>query len=387
MSAALVQRISVPFEYPVAFTRDALDEHNATLVDLIAWREPTRRHRALFVVDDGVAAGWPELPAQIERYAARFADRLELSAPPMVVQGGEACKNDGGPTAAMQASLDRLGMDRQSFVVAIGGGALLDMAGYAAATAHRGVRMVRLPTTVLSQGDSGVGVKNGINAFGKKNFLGTFAPPFGVVLDGRFLETLSRRDMVAGMSEAVKVSLIRDREFFEWIEERVHELAQCAPAAVERLVRRSAELHLAHIAGGGDPFEMGSARPLDFGHWAAHKLESLTTHRLRHGEAVAVGMAIDTLYSVSVGLCAPALAERVLSVLRALGLPTWDDALSESVGGRRRVLDGLTEFREHLGGELTVTLLADVGRGVEVHEMQEPLVLAAIDRLREEAGR
>ncbi|WP_437642504.1 3-dehydroquinate synthase [Sorangium sp. So ce854] len=387
-----VQRIAVPFEYPVYFTEGVFSPSNDDLASAIAAREPRRRHRVLPVIDGGVAAAWPSLAEDIARYVDAHAERLSLAAEPIVVPGGEAAKNDAAATAALQARLDALGMDRQSFVMIVGGGAVLDMAGYAAATVHRGVRVVRIPTTVLAQADSGVGVKNGVNAFGKKNLLGTFAPPFAVLIDPRFLETLSLRDKVAGMAEAVKVALIRDARLFSWLTERAPALASGSPAPLAELVRRSAEIHLQHIATAGDPFELGSARPLDFGHWAAHKLESLTRHRLRHGEAVAIGIALDTVYAALAGLCSEATAAAVLATLEALGFALWDDALALTRGAGERgerlcVLDGLDEFREHLGGELTVTLLEDVGRAREVHAMEERHIVAAIARLRERAGR
>lgn len=384
-----VQRIAVPFEYPVYFTEGVFSPGNDDLASAIASREPGRRHRVLPVIDGGVAAAWPSLSEDIARYVGAHAARLSLVAEPIVVPGGEAAKNDGAATAALQERLDALGMDRQSFVMIVGGGAVLDMAGYAAATVHRGVRVVRIPTTVLAQADSGVGVKNGINAFGKKNLLGTFAPPFAVIIDARFLETLPLRDKVAGMAEAVKVALIRDPGLFSWLTSRAPALASGELAPLAELVRRSAEIHLQHIASAGDPFEFGSARPLDFGHWAAHKLESLTRHRLRHGEAVAIGIAIDTLYAALAGLCSEATAAAVLTTLEALGFVLWDDALTltHPGSGRLCVLDGLAEFREHLGGELTVTLLEGVGRAREVHEMDERHIVAAIERLRERAAR
>jgi 3-dehydroquinate synthase len=140
------------------------------------------------------------------------------------------------------------------------------------------------------------------------------------------------------------------------------------------------------IAHGGDPFETGSARPLDFGHWAAHKLEMLTRHALRHGEAVAIGMALDTRYSALAGLLPDADADRVHRLLAGLGFRLWDDALDLwDANDRRRVLAGLGEFQEHLGGELTVTLLEGIGRGVEVHEMHAPLVEGAVRWLKAQA--
>ena len=232
-----------------------------------------------------------------------------------------------------------------------------------------------------------VGVKNGVNAYGKKNFWGTFAPPFAVLNDPEFLGSLSVRDRIAGMAEAVKVALVRDPEFFVWIEQHARALADGDAQALERLVQRSAELHLRHIATAGDPFELGSARPLDFGHWAAHKLENMTHYELRHGEAVAIGMALDSMYAARVGLCSAEVAERITRVLLELGFSLWHPALlARTPEGKLAVLAGLEDFREHLGGDLTITLLSDVGVGLEVHEMQEPLVANLIEELARSRG-
>jgi 3-dehydroquinate synthase len=383
-----LQKITVPYEYPVYFTTDVFARENVDLVEAISRKEPSRRHRVCVVVERAVAEAWPRLADGIAGYVEAHRDRLELAAAPWVVEGGEAAKNDPTGLAGLQRRLYDVRLDRQSFAVLVGGGALLDVAGYAAGTVHRGVRIVRLPTTVLAQADSGVGVKSGVNAFGVKNFLGAFAPPFAVLNDTRFLETLGRRDTIAGMAEAVKVGLIRDPEFFHWLERHVRALAAREPAPLAELIRRSAQLHLDHIATSGDPFELGSARPLDFGHWAAHKLESLTGHRLRHGEAVAIGIALDTIYSAEAGLLAPSAVEPILRLLEGLGLRLWDDTLEPGPAGAGRppLLEGLAEFREHLGGELTITLLAGIGRGVEVHDIREALVVQALAHLRRRSG-
>jgi 3-dehydroquinate synthase len=372
------QRVSAAFVYPVTFTREAFAPANGALLEALTEREPGRVHRALVVVDQGLAEGQPDLLHRITEYFAAHAGRISLAAPPRVVVGGEAVKTAPAHLAEMLQVLHDLRLDRHSFVVAVGGGAVLDMVGYAAAITHRGVRVVRLPTTVLAQADSGVGVKNGVNAFGKKNYLGTFAPPYAVIMDEQLLESLSARDRIAGMAEAVKIALVRDADLFAWLGRRADALHRADdPADLRHLVRRSAELHLHHIATSGDPFELGSARPLDFGHWAAHKLETLTAHRLRHGEAVAIGMALDALYSAAVGLCEPSLAAEVLGTLERLGFRLWDDELDS-----RALLDGLDEFREHLGGELTVTLLERAGCGREVHELRRELIEQARDTLR-----
>jgi 3-dehydroquinate synthase len=304
-----------------------------------------------------------------------------------VIEGGERTKNSYFHVSEIHSQIDRYHIDRHSYMIAAGGGALLDMAGLAAATAHRGVRHIRLPSTTLSQADSGVGVKNGINAFGKKNFIGTFAPPFAVINDFDLLTSLSPRDKRAGYVEAVKVALIRDRAFFEEIEGNLRSLNQFEPAAMQRLIYRCAELHLDHIATAGDPFECGSARPLDFGHWAAHKLEQMSEFKIRHGEAVAIGIALDTIYSRNAGFLEPVSATRVLSLLENLGFNLYANELSHADSANiPLVLAGLQEFREHLGGELTITLLKDIGKGIEVHEVEVSLVLKGIQELQQRAA-
>jgi 3-dehydroquinate synthase len=278
--------------------------------------------------------------------------------------------------------INECGIDRQSIVAVIGGGAVLDMVSFAAAIAHRSVRVVRFPTTTLAQGDSGIAVKNSVNLFGKKNFLGTFVPPFAVINDAEALRSLSLRDKIAGVSEAVKVALLKSPSLYRYLELNVQRIAAGDIEVLSTLCEQSAHLHLRHICTNGDPFELGSARPLDFGHWAAHKLESMTNFRLRHGEAVAIGMAIDLTYSEQIGHLDRATLQRVLRLLERMGFRLWDDALAErDADGRRRVLSGLREFREHLGGRLHVTLLRGLGDGFDVNEMDESTLEAVLNRL------
>jgi 3-dehydroquinate synthase len=372
----------------VYFTRAAWDPNNLAFVDAVRRLEPTRRHRALVIIDDQVALGQPRLVAAIERYFDAHRDSLELAAPPVLICGGEASKNDMAHTLSVLSRINDAGIDRQSFVVVIGGGAVLDVVSFAAAIAHRGVRIIRFPTTVLSQGDSGIAVKNSVNLFGKKNFLGTFVPPFAVINDGEAFISLSHRDKIAGVSEAVKVALLKSPAFYRYLEVNVARIASGDIDVLADVAQQSAEFHLQHICTNGDPFELGSARPLDFGHWAAHKLESLTNFGLRHGEAVAIGMALDLAYSEIQGHLDRMTLERILRLLEGLGLRLWDDALLEQeADGRRRVLRGLREFREHLGGRLHVTLLRGIGDAFDVHEMDEGAVDAAVSFLEQRASR
>jgi 3-dehydroquinate synthase len=382
-SAVYLQSFSVRYEYPVCFTEHLFARDNPVFRDTLARREPERRHRFVAFIDSNVAASFPSLAHDIAGYAGLHAETMEIVAHPELVPGGEQVKNDPALLTRLQHRLVDLGVDRHAFVVGIGGGAFLDLIGYVASSTHRGIRHIRVPTTVLAQNDSGVGVKNGINAFGVKNLLGSFAPPFAVLNDSDFLRTLQPRDKIAGIAEAVKVALIRDRVFFHWLEANADALRACEADAMSHMIRRCAELHMRQIAHGGDPFETGSARPLDYGHWSAHKLEALTAHELRHGEAVAIGLALDTRYSVQVGMLAAGGEDRVHALLKRLGFHLWHPALeSRDNEGHWQLLRGLEEFREHLGGDLTITLLRDIGVGEEVHQMDSHEIRRALVWLR-----
>jgi 3-dehydroquinate synthase len=201
------------------------------------------------------------------------------------------------------------------------------------------------------------------------------------------LATLSNQDKRAGYSEAVKVACIRDAAFFESLEREATRLCRFEPEAMRRMVRRCAELHLDHIANSGDPFEFGSARPLDFGHWSAHKLEQLTNFKISHGGAVAIGIALDVTYSKRMGFLDPRSAERVLRLLEALGFELFAPELL--MPGRRHeplVLAGIEEFREHLGGELSLTLLREIGRSFEAHELNTAAVVDSLHELQKRSA-
>lgn len=380
------QAVQVSFRYPVHFTTGLFRPENALLRDLLRAGADGRAPKVLCIVDHEVAAHHPALVREVAAYFDIMGETVDLAAPPLIVEGGEQVKNEPVQVTAIHRAIHEFGIDRHAYIIAIGGGALLDMAGYAAATAHRGVRLIRVPTTVLSQNDSGVGVKNSVNAFGKKNFLGTFAPPYAVLNDSAFLTTLSDRDWRAGISEAIKVALLKDLAFFTYLEENAAALVARDLEAMAWLVFRCAELHLEHIATSGDPFETGSSRPLDFGHWAAHKLEQLSHYELRHGEAVAIGLALDATYAHLSGLLAEEDWQRIIGLIRSVGLPHFAPELETmTADGRHAVLLGLDEFREHLGGQLTIMLLRAIGQGIEVHEMDETLILASIAHLRADA--
>ena len=195
------------------------DLNNPILIDLLKAANPENRQVKVGVVmDSGFSQCHQGLDKTIEKYFQQSAN-INLASEPLIVSGGEEAKNSMDDFLKTLSLINDGKIDRHSFLIGIGGGAVLDMVGFAAAVGHRGIRHIRIPTTVLSQNDSGVGVKNGINFFGKKNFLGTFSPPFSVINDIHFLSTLTERDWISGISEAVKVALIKNKDFYQWLRE------------------------------------------------------------------------------------------------------------------------------------------------------------------------
>lgn len=369
------QEFKVSYQYPVYFTAHLFHPDNTVLRDFLTGQSSFQK-KVFFVLDGGMAAHYPHLEEMIRTYIGTVP-AVNMAGPLLFVPGGEEVKNEEGYARKVVEAVNDYGIDRHSFIIAVGGGSVLDMAGYAAAVSHRGIRLVRIPTTVLSQNDSGVGVKNGINHFGKKNFLGTFSPPAAVLNDISFLHTLDDRNWRSGISEAVKVALIKDAIFFEWLEDHADRLVSREEDAMAELVYRCASLHLDHIAS-GDPFESGSSRPLDFGHWSAHKLEQLSGFSILHGEAVAMGIALDVLYSREIGWLEQKEAERILALLPALHLELFHPLMEDP-----DLLRGLEEFREHLGGELTIMLLRGAGKGENIHTIDRALMQHCIQLLKE----
>lgn len=377
------QSFDVHFAYPVIFTRNLFASENPVLGDTFARGTPSGPARALVLVDAGVAAAAPGL---VDRIAAHFAarpDRMTLVRAPQTVPGGERCKNSLQVAGDLLALFALHKMDRHSYVVAVGGGGVLDAVGFGAALFHRGLRLIRVPTTVLAQNDAGIGVKNAVNFMGAKNLIGSFAPPFAVLNDLAFLDALPQQAWIDGVAEAFKVAIIKDAAFFGRLCELAPRLAARDAAAMEETVVRCAELHLDHIRTNGDPFEFGRARPLDFGHWSAHKLERMSSYAMSHGAAVATGIALDSCYAVSKGWLEDADCARICAGLSATGFQLWSDLLEARVAdGSLEVLRGLADFREHLGGELCVTMPKGIGAKFEIHEMDPKDVERAIANLK-----
>ncbi|MEM1212409.1 MAG: 3-dehydroquinate synthase [Planctomycetota bacterium] len=371
--------LDIPLRFPhrVAFTERAFEPGNPLLADILTplvASDPDAPSKVLVVVDQSVAHAFPALQPDLTAYLQ--SHQVPTPVAFRTLPGGEAVKSDLSNLESLLADLQRHALCRHSVVLAIGGGAVLDTVGFATAVTHRGLRLVRMPTTTLAQGDSGVGVKNAVNMFGSKNLIGTFAVPHAVLNDREFLTALPDAAWRDGLAEVVKVAILKDPDLFDTVETRADALARREPGSDAGLWERSAELHLRHIAEGGDPFEMTSARPLDFGHWSAHKLEELSNHELSHGHAVAIGLALDTHLAAELDLLPLTTADRITTLLARLGFPLHHPLLQHP-----ELPDGLEAFRQHLGGQLTLTLPVAIGEPVEIHEVSGEALQRALAKL------
>ena len=250
----------------------------------------------------------------------------------------------------VSAIYDRLighGMERLSPVVALGGGVIGDMAGFAAATYLRGVPLIQVPTTLLSQVDSSVGGKTAVNLPAGKNLIGAFYQPKAVFIDPDTLKTLEERDIRAGLAEAVKYGVIRDKEFFEFLEANSGALFKFG-IELTRTIETSCKVKAGVVA--EDETEKGLRGILNFGHTFGHAIEKAAGYgALRHGEAVAIGMALAARLSVRLGHCEKGLDERVCALLTSLGLPvslpeTAADALIAAMRHDKKVAGGAMRF-------------------------------------------
>ncbi|MDY0222292.1 MAG: 3-dehydroquinate synthase [Desulfobacterium sp.] len=363
-------RFDQSYHFPVYFTRDLFSATNPLLIDTLAVKNQSQPRKIMVMIDDGVTRENPRLLNDIALWFEHHRDLVCPAWEPVIFPGGEQVKNSWGHVHRATKAMDDSGIDRHGVVIALGGGALIDMVGFSASIFHRGIQLVRVPTTTLAQNDAGIGVKNGINQYGRKNCIGTFYLPAAVINDYRFLETLPFEHFIGGVAEAFKIALIRDKSFFLFLEENCALLKQRDSKAIEESIERCARLHIDHISHSGDAFETGSSRPLDYGHWSAHKLEMLSGFTMGHGQAVSIGIALDSYYAWQLSLISRGDFDRIITALVNCGLPVWSRYLATTDGaGRLEIENGLEEFRQHLGGRLTFTMPDGIGQTCEHHAM------------------
>ncbi len=371
--------LNVSFPYRVCTTDKLFAPENRDLASLL---EGGPGVRCLTFIEEAASLAMPELGTAVAAWFSKTMKDVDFRQL-ITLPGGEQTKLSMSVWEKALTFIQKENIDRHSYILAIGGGAFLDVVGFAAATAHRGIRLIRIPTTTLGQADSGVGVKNGINFRGEKNYLGTFTVPWATINDKSLLIRQPEHLKRAGLSEIVKVAVISDASFFQWLEDHAEELSQLEPDTLAQAVEQSALLHARHIVESGDPFEQGSSRPLDFGHWSAHELEALSEYSISHATAVAIGMHLDIAYSVAKGWMPAASGQRVVDLLAKLGLPVSSPTLGLRRGPNYAVLSGLEHFRQHLGGNLTLLMLKDIGQGFDIHEISMDLMTNCISGILE----
>ena len=305
----------------------------------------------------------------------RSLDKAGVQATPIVVPPGEASKSYAH-FAEVCDGLIAAHIERRDIVIALGGGVVGDLAGFAAASVRRGVRLVQIPTTLLAQVDSSIGGKTGINSAHGKNLVGAFHQPSLVLADTGALDTLNAREFRAGYAETVKYGLIGDREFFDWLEHSWRDLFAGGPAR-QRAIATSCAAKARVVA--ADETEQGERMLLNLGHTFAHAFERLTGYdgaRLVHGEAVAIGMACAFRFSRELGLCPGQDAVRVENHLRGVGLPTRMNDIPGFKVEPQAILSAMRQDKKVDSGRLTFILARGIGESFIARDIGEDRVMA-----------
>jgi 3-dehydroquinate synthase len=297
-------------------------------------------------------------PHLSKRYAEPLADGLNgkgIETTIVLVAAGERSKNLAAVGRLYAAFLDAR-LDRKSLVVAVGGGVLGDLVGFAAATYLRGIRFVQVPTTLLAQVDSSIGGKTGVDLPQGKNLVGAFHQPSVVLIDPRTLRTLPARELRSGFAEVIKYGIIYDAEFFAFLRHNLPELRTGTSLAVQHAIARSCEIKADVVS--QDETEQGLRAILNFGHTIGHALETLTQYRrYKHGEAIAIGMLTECLIGEEMGITPPEVTQTLQETFAAFGLPTEFPADIDADA----VLRASQKDKKTVGGRLFFVLPERIG--------------------------
>ncbi len=321
------------------------------------------RKTTAIVTDENVAA--LHLPT-----LQKALDAVGIKHRSIVMTPGEATKSYAG-LAKVCDELLAAGIERKDQVIALGGGVIGDLAGFAAAILRRGVNFIQIPTSLLAQVDSSVGGKTGINSPLGKNLVGAFHQPSRVLIDLDVLKTLPMRQRSAGYAEVAKYGLLGDPTFFQWLEQNVGDVLDCAQGAVDHAVRVSCETKARIVA--EDETETGVRALLNLGHTFGHALEASTGYSdvLLHGEAVAIGMVQAFRFSEMQGLCADGTADRVSKHLARAGLPTHISAINAVLPPPRELVEIMRQDKKASAGKLTFILARDIGQAFIARDVSD----------------
>lgn len=292
----------------------------------------------------------------------------------IVLPAGESTKS----FHHLQSLCDRIlaaGIERRDPIIALGGGVIGDLAGFAAAITRRGIAFIQIPTSLLAQVDSSVGGKTGINSPHGKNLIGAFHQPLAVIADTALLDTLPDRQLAAGYAEVAKYGLLGDADFFEWLEGAAPLIMRGDRQARIHAIKRSCEAKAGVVA--VDEHETGMRALLNLGHTFGHALEAATgySQQLLHGEAVAIGMVQAFSFSAKLKLCDPSLAQRVASHLRSVGLPTRMQDIPAVLPPPERLVEIMRQDKKAQGGKLTFILVRGIGEAFVARDVHETDVL------------
>lgn len=351
--------------YEIAVAEPLLGDGNNALVQH-GWA-PGRR---FVILDSGLPAEWQD------RFAAYFA-RHGVEATFMVVSGGEHCKSMETVTAIVE-ELRRFGLDRRNEpVVVAGGGAVLDVAGFAASIHRRGVPFIRVPTTLLAYVDASVGIKTGVNFRAGKNLIGTFYAPELVLLDRTFFESLPPREIASGLGEVLKLALGCDPELFELLDAYAdsHRERGFRDESGMRILQWSIAVMLEQLE--PDIYERDLCRAVDLGHTFSQAFEIYGSAEVRHGEAVALDLNLSAIIAANRGLLAEDDVRRLADLTVRLGLPTAIPDLDPE-----RVRQSLVERTQHRGGRQRTPIPCQIGKCVFLDDLSRDDVLTAFDTLR-----
>jgi 3-dehydroquinate synthase len=305
--------------------------------------------------------------------------RQGITSQAIIMPPGEATKS----YASLAEVCDKLlaaGIERKDQVIALGGGVIGDLAGFAAAILRRGVNFIQIPTSLLAQVDSSVGGKTGINSAFGKNLIGAFHQPSRVLIDLALLRTLPQRQRSAGYAEVVKYGLLGDASFFHWLDQHVEEVTACAQGAIDHAVRVSCETKARIVA--EDETETGVRALLNLGHTFGHALEAATgySETLLHGEAVAIGMVQAFRFSEAQGLCEKGTADKVASHLARAQLPTHVAQIKAQLPPPAKLLEIMRQDKKASGGKLTFILARGIGEAFIARDVDDKQLLQFLER-------
>ncbi|WP_300670008.1 hypothetical protein [Desulfoluna sp.] len=342
------QKFQTHHHYPVCFTTDLFAGDNQTIRQTLTQMGHDHPTRCAVFIDSGVVARNRTLIKQITRYFQKEHPFFDLCHPPFVLSGGESVKNNRRLLDEILSITHTHHLTPDGLVFLVGGGAFLDAAGSALAQCRGGIRAANIPTSTLSQCAAGIGTLRFMNACGIKNFSAIAAPPYAVFIDFSLLKTLPFEHHLSGMAEAFKMALATDAEFFSVLVKKARKIHQNDPATVEKVVYKTALLHLEKIQASSDPFSESTTGPSGLGCRVAHWLETRSGDKLTHGHALSVGVALNACYAH----CTESLAEeefsRFIHAMLTCGLPVWNRFLETRTEiGELELKNELIQYQEN----------------------------------------